>query len=125
VAVTFTREALVAAVSGYPHRARRSFASMTLWPLVGGGEEALAKRWAYRSSTSSSTTRAHSTLRSSPRDSLPTERFLWDVSYIDDGVAIWQALLRNHGFVQAAIGTSSAFCMAEFSTRVGLGSVGV
>jgi branched-chain amino acid transport system substrate-binding protein len=51
--------------------------------------------------------------------------FLWDVSYIDDGVAIWQALLRNQVSFKAAIGTSSAFCMQEFSRRVGSGSVGV
>jgi len=30
--------------------------------------------------------------------------FLWDVSYIDDGVAIWQALLRNQVSFKAAIG---------------------
>jgi branched-chain amino acid transport system substrate-binding protein len=51
--------------------------------------------------------------------------FLWDVSYLDDGIAIWQALLRNQVSFKGAIGTSSAFCMAEFSRRVGSGSVGV
>jgi len=51
--------------------------------------------------------------------------FLWDVSYIDDGVAIWRALLEHGVVFKAAIGTSSAFCMPEFSERLGAGSVGV
>jgi branched-chain amino acid transport system substrate-binding protein len=50
---------------------------------------------------------------------------LWDVSYLDDGVAIWQALLQHGVKLQAAIGTSSAFCMLAFSERLGAGSVGV
>src|SRR5438552_6762577 len=51
--------------------------------------------------------------------------FLWDVSYLDDGVAIWSAILNSHVTLKAAIGTSSAFCMPEFSRRLGAGSVGV
>ena len=51
--------------------------------------------------------------------------FLWDVSYLDDGVAIWNAILSSHLTFKAAIGTSSAFCMPEFSRRLGAGSVGV
>ena len=51
--------------------------------------------------------------------------FLWDVSYLDDGVAIWNAILNSHVTLKAAIGTSSAFCMPEFSWRLGAGSVGV
>jgi branched-chain amino acid transport system substrate-binding protein len=51
--------------------------------------------------------------------------FLWDVSYLDDGVAIWQALLSRHVAVKAAVGTSSAFCMPEFGRRLGGGAVGV
>ena len=51
--------------------------------------------------------------------------FLWDVSYLDDGVAIWNAILKRHVQLKAAIGTSSAFCMPEFSRRVGAGSIGV
>ena len=50
---------------------------------------------------------------------------LWDVSYLDDGVAIWQALLRHGVKLKAAIGTSSAFCMLAFSQRLGPGSIGV
>jgi branched-chain amino acid transport system substrate-binding protein len=51
--------------------------------------------------------------------------FLWDVSYLDDGVAIWQALLSQGVAVKAAVGTSSAFCMPEFGRRLGGGAVGV
>ena len=51
--------------------------------------------------------------------------FLWDVSYLDDGVAIWNAILERRIALKGAIGTSSAFCMPEFSKRVGAGSVGV
>src|SRR5438128_11853995 len=45
--------------------------------------------------------------------------FLWDVSYLDDGVAIWRAVLRNHLTFKGAIGTSSAFCMPAFSALLG------
>src|SRR5690348_428021 len=51
--------------------------------------------------------------------------FLWDVSYLDDGVAIWNAILAQHVPLKGAIGTSSAFCMPEFSMRIGAGSIGV
>lgn len=51
--------------------------------------------------------------------------FLWDVSYLDDGVAIWQALVRQHVALKAAVGTSSAFCMPDFSKRLGADAVGV
>ncbi len=51
--------------------------------------------------------------------------FLFDVSYLDDGVNIWRAVLRNHVSLRAAIGTSSAFCMPAFSQLLGAGSIGV
>jgi branched-chain amino acid transport system substrate-binding protein len=51
--------------------------------------------------------------------------FLWDVSYLDDGVAIWQDLLTQGASLKGALGTSSAFCMPAFSQRLGRGSVGV
>ena len=51
--------------------------------------------------------------------------FLWDVSYLDDGVAIWQALVKQHVALKAAVGTSSAFCMPAFSERLGAASIGV
>ena len=51
--------------------------------------------------------------------------FLWDVSYLDDGVAIWRTLQANHVEFKGAIGTSSAFCMPLFSQLLGAESVGV
>ncbi len=51
--------------------------------------------------------------------------FVWDVSYLDDGVAIWQSLLSRHVALKAAVGTSSAFCMPDFGRRLGAGALGV
>jgi ABC-type branched-subunit amino acid transport system substrate-binding protein len=51
--------------------------------------------------------------------------YLWDVSYLEDGVAIWRAVLRNKVPLRAAIGTSSAFCMPEFGRLLGSDAVGV
>jgi len=51
--------------------------------------------------------------------------FLWDVSYLDDGVALWQAIKRNHVELRAAVGTSSAVCMPDFALRLGADAVGV
>jgi branched-chain amino acid transport system substrate-binding protein len=51
--------------------------------------------------------------------------FLWDVSYLNDGVAIWQALVRQHVSLKAAVGTSSAFCMPDFGRILGADAVGV
>jgi branched-chain amino acid transport system substrate-binding protein len=51
--------------------------------------------------------------------------YLWDVSYLDDGVAIWRAIAQNHVALKGAIGTSSAFCMPAFGERLGSLAVGV
>lgn len=51
--------------------------------------------------------------------------YLWDVSYLDDGVAIWRAVLRAHVPLRAAVGTSSAFCMPEFGRLLGSDAIGV
>lgn len=51
--------------------------------------------------------------------------FLLDVSYIDDGVAIWKTVLAQAWRPRATIGTSSAFCMPEFGSRLGAGAIGV
>jgi branched-chain amino acid transport system substrate-binding protein len=51
--------------------------------------------------------------------------YLWDVSYIDDGVAIWRSIVSQGVHVRAAVGTSSAFCMAAFGQRLGSQAVGV
>ena len=51
--------------------------------------------------------------------------FLWDVSYLDDGVAVWKTVLADHVRLLAAVGTSSAFCMPDFQKRLGAQAVGV
>jgi branched-chain amino acid transport system substrate-binding protein len=51
--------------------------------------------------------------------------FLWDVSYLDDGVAVWRSVLALHLSLRAAVGTSSAFCMPDFQKRLGDQAVGV
>jgi len=40
-------------------------------------------------------------------------------------VTIWNAILKSHVTLKAAIGTSSAFCMDEFGTTLGSAAVGV
>ena len=51
--------------------------------------------------------------------------YLWDVSYLQDGVAIWRSVLAQSWRPRAAVGTSSAFCMPEFGAQLGAGAVGV
>jgi branched-chain amino acid transport system substrate-binding protein len=51
--------------------------------------------------------------------------YLWDVSYLTDGVAIWQAIVRQKVPLLAAIGTSSAFCMPDFGRQLGSAAIGV
>jgi len=51
--------------------------------------------------------------------------FLWDVSYLDDGVAVWKQVLALHVTLRAAVGTSSAFCMPDFQKRLGDQALGV
>jgi branched-chain amino acid transport system substrate-binding protein len=46
-------------------------------------------------------------------------------AYIDDGVALRRALVRNHVGLLANIGTSSSYCMPEFGRRLGKDAVGV
>ncbi len=51
--------------------------------------------------------------------------YLWDVSYVDDGIAIWRAVLARGLNLRAAVGTSSAFCMPEFGQRLRAQAIGV
>src|SRR5262249_56043138 len=45
--------------------------------------------------------------------------------YIDDGIAVWRAVLARGVHLRAAIGTSSAFCMPDFGSRLGAQAIGV
>jgi len=51
--------------------------------------------------------------------------YLWDVSYIDDGIAIWREIVSRKVQLRGVIGTSSAFCMEEFGRALGADAVGV
>jgi branched-chain amino acid transport system substrate-binding protein len=51
--------------------------------------------------------------------------YLWDVSYLSDGIAIWRAMLDHQVALRAAIGTSSAFCMDDFGRTLGEQAVGL
>src|SRR5206468_5620207 len=51
--------------------------------------------------------------------------FLWDVSYLDDGVDIWRALLSNQVSFKGAIGACAPVRMPEFQLRLRVGWGGV
>jgi branched-chain amino acid transport system substrate-binding protein len=51
--------------------------------------------------------------------------YVWDVSYVDDAVAIWRELAAHGVHVRGAVGTSSAFCTPEFGQRMGSLAVGL
>ncbi len=51
--------------------------------------------------------------------------YLLDVSYVDDGVAIWRQLLELGVPLKAAVGTSSAFCTPEFGRALGAQAIGL
>ena len=126
MAVTFTHDVLVPRMKLSAPRAAVLRVNDVYGRSVGGGEEALAKSMGIQViDVIEYNPSAYDADVISARLAADHADFLWDVSYIDDGVAIWQALLRNQVSFKAAIGTSSAFCMEEFSRRVGSGSVGV
>ena len=126
MAVTFTHDALLPAMKLDAPRAVVVRVNDVYGRSVGGGEEALASTMGIQ---------VVDVIEYDPNAFIPdviaariaADRpdFLWDVSYLNDGVAIWQAVLRNHVPLRAAIGTSSAFCMPAFGQMLGAGSIGV
>ena len=126
MAVTFTHDVLVPQMKVSVPRAAVLRVDDIYGRSVGGGEEALAKAMGIQVvDVIEYNPLAFDADVIAARLAADHADFLWDVSYLDDGIAIWQALLRNQVSFKGAIGTSSAFCMAEFSRRVGSGSVGV
>jgi branched-chain amino acid transport system substrate-binding protein len=126
MAVTFTHDVLIPDYKLQAPRVVVIRVNDIYGRSVGGGEQALA------SSLGISVVdvieydpRAYDAPAIAARVAADHPDFVWDVSYLDDGVAIWQALLSQHVAVKAAVGTSSAFCMPEFSRRLGAGAVGV
>ena len=126
MAVTFTHDILSPRFGLQHPRAAVVRVSDIYGRSVGGGEEELARNLGidvvdvieYNPNAYDADVIAARLVRDRPD-------FLWDVSYLDDGVAIWKAVLRNHLTFKGAIGTSSAFCMPAFSEMLGPGSIGV
>ncbi len=126
MAVTFSHDVLMPAMNLTAPRAVVVRVNDIYGRSVGGGEEALAKTMGIQ---------VVDVIEYDPNAFVPDViaariaadhvDFLWDVSYLNDGVAIWQAVLRQHVALKAAIGTSSAFCMPAFGQLLGAGSVGV
>ena len=50
---------------------------------------------------------------------------LFASAYVDDGVAVRRALVRQHVPLLAAIGSSSSYCMPAFGRRLGADAVGL
>ena len=126
MAVTFTHEMLLPHMKLSGGRAVVVRVNDIYGRSVGGGEEALAKDMGIQVvDVIEYDPHAYNPDAIATRLAADRADFLWDVSYLDDGVAIWQAVLRHNVALKAAIGTSSAFCMAAFSQRLGAGSVGV
>ena len=93
---------------------------------VGDGEQALAKAFKLPVvDVISYDPHAYDAPSIAARVKVDRPDYLWDVSYIDDGVAIWQAIVNAHIPLKAAIGTSSAFCMPDFARRAGVDAIGV
>ncbi|HKC19928.1 MAG TPA: ABC transporter substrate-binding protein, partial [Candidatus Dormibacteraeota bacterium] len=120
MAVTFTHDVLVPRDNIASPRAVIVKVDDIYGDSVGGGEEALAGSMGidvvdvigYNASAFDPNVIAARVAEDRPD-------FLYDVSYLDDGVAIWNAILQQHLALKGAIGTSSAFCMPAFSARVG------
>ncbi|HEV2029984.1 MAG TPA: ABC transporter substrate-binding protein [Candidatus Dormibacteraeota bacterium] len=126
IAVTFTHDTLLPKLNLSSPKAVVVRVNDIYGRSVGGGEEALAKTMGIQVvDVIEYNPNAYDPDVIAARLAADHADFLWDVSYLDDGVAIWQAVLRNHVSLRAAIGTSSAFCMPAFGQRLGSGSLGV
>jgi branched-chain amino acid transport system substrate-binding protein len=126
MAVAFTHDALMPRLGLAAPKAVVVRVNDIYGRSVGGGEEALAKTMGIQVvDVIEYNPNAYDPDVIAARLAADHADFMWDVSYLDDGVAIWQAVLRDHVALKAAIGTSSAFCMPAFGQRLGSGSVGV
>jgi len=126
MAVTFTHDVLVPKYALARPRAVVVRVDDIYGRSVGGGEEDLAKSMGidvvdvieYNPNAYDPDVIAARLARDRPD-------FLWDVSYLDDGVAIWRSVVASGLTFKGAIGTSSAFCMPQFSALLGASSIGV
>lgn len=126
MAVTFTHEVLVPRFGLSTPRAAVVRVNDVYGRSVGGGEVELAKADGIDVvDVIEYNPAAYDANAIAARLAQDRADFLWDVSYIDDGVAIWHAVQQDHVVFKGAIGTSSAFCMPDFSARLGAESIGV
>ena len=126
MAVTFTHDVLIPQSGLRAPRVDIVQVSDIYGQSVGGGEAALARQLGIEVvNTISYNPNAFNADGIARQIAADRADFLWDVSYLDDGVALWQAIRRNHVELRAAVGTSSAFCMPDFALRLGADAVGV
>lgn len=126
MAVTFTHDVLIPQSKVSSPRVVVVRVNDIYGQSVGGGEQSLAKDLGIPVvDVIEYDPHAYDASAITARIAADQPDFLWDVSYLDDGVAIWQALLQQHVHLKGAVGTSSAFCMLAFSQRLGAGSIGV
>ncbi len=126
MAVNFTHDVLIPASGLASPRVVIVHVNDIYGQSVGGGEVALAQQLGINVvDTIAYNPAAFDPYALAGRIADDKPDFLWDVSYIDDGVALWQAIQSRHVPIKAAVGTSSAFCMPEFGRRLGAQAVGV
>lgn len=126
MAVTFTHDVLMPRYSQTGARAVIVRVNDVYGRSVGGGEQALAQSLGINVvDVIEYSPSAYDARVIAARISADRPDYLWDVSYLDDGVAIWRAIVSAGVSLKGAVGTSSAFCMPAFSALLGPESVGV
>ncbi len=126
MAVTFTHDVLVPRFGVASPRAVIVRVNDIYGRSVGGGEQALAQSLGIDVvDVIEYSPTAYDAQVIAARIAQDHPDFLWDVSYLDDGVAIWRAVLNARIALKGAIGTSSAFCMPGFAEALGPDAVGV
>lgn len=126
MAVTFTHDVLVPRFGLTSARAVIVRVNDIYGRSVGGGEQALAQSLGIDVvDVIEYSPTAYDPQVIASRIAQDHPDFLWDVSYLDDGVAIWRAVLNARIALRGAIGTSSAFCMPGFAEALGPDAVGV
>jgi branched-chain amino acid transport system substrate-binding protein len=126
MAVTFTHDVLIPRYGLTAPRAVVVRVNDIYGRSVGGGEEELAKTMGIDVvDVIEYNPNAYDANVIALRLAADHADFLWDVSYLDDGIAIWRAVLADGVSLKGAIGTSSAFCMPAFGERLGSAAIGV
>jgi branched-chain amino acid transport system substrate-binding protein len=126
MAVTFTHDVLIPRYGVTAPRAVIVRVNDVYGRSVGGGEEQLAKTMGIDVvDVIEYNPNAYDPNVIAARLAADRADFLWDVSYLDDGVAIWKSIVQSGLTFKGAIGTSSAFCMPAFGERLGSMAIGV